>query len=176
MRPATTQISLGIRPVWSESSLCTQWVAKDPSFFMRTEKTLIRLGGCPGWFQSSLGAQPHCWFCHEAAYIYVTDTCTFGKYLLSQKHKVTINHSGFCLDVTIGWELQPKIFTIFHKSYEASMRHCLRPYAWLLAWKFLLFHALWTVKALVRLYKLAGSGENTPVVCMFRTLFMLTDS
>ena len=26
------QISLGIRPVWSESSLCAQWVAKEPSF------------------------------------------------------------------------------------------------------------------------------------------------
>ena len=25
---AKTQISLGIRPVWSESSLCAQWVAK----------------------------------------------------------------------------------------------------------------------------------------------------
>ena len=32
MHPAKTQISLGIHPVWSESSLCTQWVAKDPSF------------------------------------------------------------------------------------------------------------------------------------------------
>ena len=32
VRAAKTQISLGIRPVWSESSLCTQWVAKDPSF------------------------------------------------------------------------------------------------------------------------------------------------
>ena len=32
VRPAKTQISLGIRPVWSESSLCIQWVAKDPSF------------------------------------------------------------------------------------------------------------------------------------------------
>ena len=30
--PAKTQISLGIRPVWSESSLCTQWVAKDQRF------------------------------------------------------------------------------------------------------------------------------------------------
>ena len=28
--PAKTQISLGICPVWSESSLCAQWVAKDP--------------------------------------------------------------------------------------------------------------------------------------------------
>ena len=32
MRPATTQISLGICLVWSESSLCAQWEAKDPSF------------------------------------------------------------------------------------------------------------------------------------------------
>ena len=32
VRQAKTQISLGIRPVWSESSLCAQWVAKDPSF------------------------------------------------------------------------------------------------------------------------------------------------
>ena len=32
VRPAKTQISLGIHQVWSESSLCTQWVAKDPSF------------------------------------------------------------------------------------------------------------------------------------------------
>ena len=30
--PAQTQISLGVRPVWSESSLCAQWVAKDSSF------------------------------------------------------------------------------------------------------------------------------------------------
>ena len=32
VRPAKTQISLGIRPIWSESSLCAQWVAKVPSF------------------------------------------------------------------------------------------------------------------------------------------------
>ena len=30
VRPAKTQISLGIRPVWSESSLCALRVAKDP--------------------------------------------------------------------------------------------------------------------------------------------------
>ena len=32
VRQAKTRISLGIRPVWSESSLCAQWVANDPSF------------------------------------------------------------------------------------------------------------------------------------------------
>ena len=30
--PLKTQISLGIRPVWSESLLCAQWVAKDRRF------------------------------------------------------------------------------------------------------------------------------------------------
>ena len=35
---------------------------------MRTAKTLIRLGGCPGWSESSLGAHSFCWFCHVAAY------------------------------------------------------------------------------------------------------------
>ena len=28
----------------------------------RTAKILIRLGGCPGWSESSLGAQSFCWF------------------------------------------------------------------------------------------------------------------
>ena len=67
VRPAKTQISLGIRPVWSESSLCAQWISKDPRFFMQTAKALIRLGGCPGWSESSLGA--HCWFCLVVAYL-----------------------------------------------------------------------------------------------------------
>ena len=31
-------------------------------FFIRTAKTLIRLGRCPGWSEYSLG----CWFCHAA--------------------------------------------------------------------------------------------------------------
>ena len=33
VRPAKTQISLGIRPVWSESSLCAHWVAKGLMLF-----------------------------------------------------------------------------------------------------------------------------------------------
>ena len=32
VRPAKTQMSLGIRPVWSESSLCAQLKGKDPRF------------------------------------------------------------------------------------------------------------------------------------------------
>ena len=38
MHPAKMQISLGIHPVWSESSMCSQWVAKDPSFLHADSK------------------------------------------------------------------------------------------------------------------------------------------
>ena len=46
VHPAKTQISLDIRPVWSESSLWAQWVGQDPR---TVGKTLIKLGGYPGW-------------------------------------------------------------------------------------------------------------------------------
>ena len=42
----------------------------------RTTKTLIRLGGCPGWSESSLGAQSLCWFCHVAAHIFLYSSLT----------------------------------------------------------------------------------------------------
>ena len=42
VRPTKTQIILGILPVWSESSLCTQWVAKDPSF-LRADREDCRM-------------------------------------------------------------------------------------------------------------------------------------
>ena len=61
--PAKTRISLGIRPVWSESllsawrnikSLATHWAHS------------IR----PVWSESSLGAHwSFCWFCHVAAHV-----------------------------------------------------------------------------------------------------------
>ena len=47
VRPAKTHISLGIRPVWSESSLCTQWVAKDPSFLHADSEDSDQTGRMP---------------------------------------------------------------------------------------------------------------------------------
>ena len=47
VRPAKTQISLGIRPVWSESLLCTQWVAKDPSFLHADSEDSDQTGPMP---------------------------------------------------------------------------------------------------------------------------------
>ena len=52
VRPVKTQISLVIRPVWPESSLCALWATKDPMFLHAD----IRLGGCPCWSESSQGA------------------------------------------------------------------------------------------------------------------------
>ena len=46
-RPAKTQISLGIRPVWSESSLCAQWVAKDPCFLHADSEDSVQTGRIP---------------------------------------------------------------------------------------------------------------------------------
>ena len=39
--PAKTRIILGIHPVWSVSSLCAHWVAKDPNFLHADIETLI---------------------------------------------------------------------------------------------------------------------------------------
>ena len=39
------------------------------SYQLSAQRRLIRLGGCPGWSESSLGAHSFCWFCHEVAQI-----------------------------------------------------------------------------------------------------------
>ena len=59
------------------------------AFFMWTAKTLIRLGGGPGWSESSLGARPHCWFCHEAAHFMMKRTATFATPNLTPLHSST---------------------------------------------------------------------------------------
>ena len=56
VRPVKTQISLGICPVWSESSQCAQWVAKDPMFLYADSEDSDQTGRMPGWSESSLGA------------------------------------------------------------------------------------------------------------------------
>ena len=39
------------------------------SYPLSAQQRLIRLGGCPGWSESSLGAQSLCWFCHVTAHV-----------------------------------------------------------------------------------------------------------
>ena len=45
--PSEDRISLGIRPVLSESSLCAQWVAKDPSFLHADSQDSDQTGQMP---------------------------------------------------------------------------------------------------------------------------------
>ena len=47
VRPAHTQIRLGIRPVWSESSQCAQWVAEDPMFLQADSEDSDQTGRMP---------------------------------------------------------------------------------------------------------------------------------
>ena len=47
LRQAKTQISLGIRPVWSESSLCAHAVAKDSSFLHADSEDSDQTGRMP---------------------------------------------------------------------------------------------------------------------------------
>ena len=47
MRPAKSQISLRIRAVWSESSLCAQWEAKDPRFLHADSEDSDQTGRMP---------------------------------------------------------------------------------------------------------------------------------
>ena len=47
VRPVKIQSSLGIPPVWSESLLCAQWVAKNPSFLHTDSKDSDQTGQMP---------------------------------------------------------------------------------------------------------------------------------
>ena len=41
------------------------------SYPLSAPRRLIRLGGCPGWSESSLHTQSFCWFCHDVAHLSV---------------------------------------------------------------------------------------------------------
>ena len=47
MHTTKIQISLGIRPVWSEPSLCVQWVAYDPTFLRADSEDSDQTGRMP---------------------------------------------------------------------------------------------------------------------------------
>ena len=82
----------------ADQSLCC-------AFFMRTAKTLIRLGRCPGWSETSLGT--HCWFCHEVAhwFIHLCLILTCNNYCL---YKEVISMSAVLqrLKWAASWQIQ----------------------------------------------------------------------
>ena len=70
VRPANTQISLGIRPVWSESSLCAQWVAKDPRFLHANSEDWSDWADAKADLSLRWAQRSFSWFCHAAAQIW----------------------------------------------------------------------------------------------------------
>ena len=70
VHPAKTQISLGIRPVWSESSLCAQWIAKEPSFFHADSEDWLDWADAQADLSVRWAHMPFCWFCHEVAQMF----------------------------------------------------------------------------------------------------------
>ena len=72
VRPAKSQISLGICPVWSESSLCTQWVAKDPSFLQADSEDWSDWADAQADLSLWWVHMSFYWFCHEAAHFSFT--------------------------------------------------------------------------------------------------------
>ena len=59
VRPAKTQISMGICLVWSESSLYAQWVAKDPSFLHADSEDSDQTGQMPRLIRVFAGCTWH---------------------------------------------------------------------------------------------------------------------
>ena len=89
VRPAKTQISLGIRPVFTVR-MKKAWVLSYP---LSAQRRLIRLGRCPGWSSSSLGAEVillvlswggfrdlSCWTCFlcNESYVFPIQVCYFS--------------------------------------------------------------------------------------------------
>ena len=95
--PANTQISRGIRPVWSESSLCTQWVAKDPSFLHADSEDWSDWVDAQADLSLRKAHMPFYWFCryisteygyhtNEEGHFEPGDECLMGlRYRVKQK-------------------------------------------------------------------------------------------
>ena len=74
VRPAKTQISLDIRPVWSESSLCAQRVAKDPSFLHADSEDSDQTGRMPRLIWVFAGRT-----CHFVGFVMMRLNCCLGR-------------------------------------------------------------------------------------------------
>ena len=77
--PAKTQISLGIHPVWSESSLYSQWVAKGPMFLHADSKDSDQTGRMPRLI----------WIFAGCTLILLVLSCR-GSYVIDSTHKAEI--------------------------------------------------------------------------------------
>ena len=139
LRPAKTQISLGIRPVWSESSLCAQWIAKDQSFLHADSEDSDQTGRMPRliWVFAGrtvillvLSWGGSNWFpgCFPRQNIFkkpILRTCLF----LSSLQRINLDITGFYVSFILGKTLRTVwrrycFFTLVSKTHIASTGLC----------------------------------------------------
>ena len=53
---------------------------------------LIRLGGCPDWYEFSPGALSFCWFCHEVAHFVVSIIRYLSWHMWKEYSSITKSH------------------------------------------------------------------------------------
>ena len=80
---AKTQISLAIHPVWSESSLCAQLIAKDSTFLHTDSEDWSDWADAQADLSLCWANMPFCWFCHEVAHMNV-------ELFIKSKHKIDV--------------------------------------------------------------------------------------
>ena len=96
---------------------------------MRTTKTLLRLGGCPGWSESSLGTQSLHWFCHVVAQIAAVHV---QSYLIADLLKITCTF----VKITLGpnkWGL--RFFMYLIVKYVAWLKCSSTTQIWAATWQ-----------------------------------------
>ena len=185
VRPAKTQISLGIRPVWSESLLCAQWVAEDPRFLHADSEDSDQMGGCPGWSESSLRAQPFCWFFMSRLkspsmtttpnkFLSNLTLSYWTKYSLFKTSSIIMSRSRACPRPYEPRQANLCLRAFRHDKFQLRMSsHSDGPRIWLSVWKFLLIHCLYerAAKVLARLRGWAGSPEPSLLAQAISTKF-----
>ena len=109
VRPVKTRISLGIRPVWSESSLCTQWVAKDHSFLHADSKDSDQTGRMP-----------------RLIWVFAGCTCHFVGFVIRRlKCYVLITNQYYCWHI-IFWHNFTVIWNLLLYRYRVKTRQNVR--------------------------------------------------
>ena len=130
VRPANTQINLGICPVWSESSLCAQWVAKDGQRRLWSGWSESSLGEHAILLVLSWGGSILIWDLNIVYLTHMTDT-TLNKQLILIVFQCFIhsNSFGFCFFFRFFFHLLLHVLVIVTR----ALTHVLPFFSWYLS-------------------------------------------
>ena len=145
---------------------------------MPTAKTLIRLGGCPGWSESSLGAHSFCWFCHVAAQFCLLPIVLGNarKFAFELKEiQATPSLSTSCISILplmSKWFFIPNIFSLCFFAFQLCL--CQKRLTWSNDYLEVIFHAVdvfsiifATVYVEVKIGARMGVISSASAMCMY---------